>query len=285
MKISIFFFSGTGNTWWVTQKIKEVFEEKDHSVGVYSIERKDLNWENLLPTLLNESDVIGIGFPVYGSQIPFIMRDWVKNILSNYSKEHKKKLRGFVYDTMAMFSGDTPLLMKKLLIKGGFQVKQAINIRTLSNLPQMKSLMTWEKEKQEKILIKAEKKIRKFVDKIIENKKWIMRRDPFTRFIAVFQRVGFKWEENRFRKLFIIDNDRCNLCRICVKYCPVNNLSIEETTEKPIVKYGQDCIFCMRCFNNCPTNAIIVMKRTRNVVKYRRFRDQIPDFKLSLLKE
>ena len=27
MKISIFYFSGTGNTWWVTQKIKEIFED------------------------------------------------------------------------------------------------------------------------------------------------------------------------------------------------------------------------------------------------------------------
>ncbi len=285
MKISIFYFSGTGNTWWVTQKIREIFEEKRHFVELYSIERKDLIWEELLPTVLNESDIIGVGFPVYGSRIPFIMKDWVKNTLSKYSKENKKKLHAFVYDTMAMFSGDTPLLMKKLLKKAGFLVKQAINIRTLSNLPQMKSLMTWEKEKQEKIFHNAEKKIRKFANKIIENKKWLMRRDPITRFVAAFQRVGFKWEENSLRNLFAIDSDICNLCKICVKYCPVDNLTIEETTEKPLVKYGPDCTFCMRCFNNCPVDAIIVMKRTRDVIKYRRFRDQIPNFRLSLMKE
>lgn len=285
MKISIFYFSGTGNTWWVTQKIKEIFEEKGHFVELYSIERKDLNWEILLPIILNDSDFIGVGFPVYGSRIPFIMRDWVKNTLCTFSQKQKKKIQAFVYDTMAMFSGDTPLLMKRLLKKGSFQVKQAINIRTLSNIPQMKSLMTWEKEKQKKIFDNAEKKIRKFVDKIIKNKKWLMRRDPFTRFVAVLQRVTFIWEENRFRNLFTIDSDICNLCKICVEYCPVDNLSIEETIDKPEVKYGPDCIFCMRCFNNCPVNAIIVMKRTRNVEKYRRFRDQIPNFKLSLVKE
>jgi ferredoxin len=285
MKISIFYFSGTGNTWWVTQKIKEVFEEKGHSVEIFSIERKDLNWDELLPFTLRESDLIGVGFPVYGSRIPTNMRNWVKNTLNKYSKDHQNKLRAFVYDTMAMFSGDPPLLMKKLLKKGGFKVRQAINIRTLSNLPQMKRIMTWEKEKQEEIFFKAEKKIIKFIDKIIKNRKWLMRRDPITRLIAVIQRVGFKYEENYFRKLFCIDKEICNLCKICVKYCPVENLSIEETESQPIVSYGPDCVFCMRCFNNCPVNAIIVMKRTRDTKKYPRFRNQIPNFKLSSIKE
>ena len=285
MKISIFYFSGTGNTWWVTQKIKEVFEEKGNSVEIFSIERKDLNWDELLPIALRESDIIGVGFPVYGSRIPNNMRNWVQKTLNKYSKDYQNSLRAFVFDTMAMFSGDPPLLMKKLLKKGGFKVKQAINIRTLSNLPQMKRIMTWDKKKQEEIFFKAEKKIRKFVDIIIENKKWLMRRDPFTRLVAIFQRVGFIWEENYFRKLFKIDKEICNLCNICVNYCPVDNLTIEETEDKPIINYGPDCVFCMRCFNNCPVNAIIVMKRTRDFEKYRRFRNQIPDFKLSSVKE
>ena len=97
MKISIFYFSGTGNTWWVTQKIKEYFEEKGHTVEIYSIEKKDLTWEELLPAVLKESEIIGVGFPVYGSRIPFIMRNWVKNILTKYSKDQQKELRAFGY--------------------------------------------------------------------------------------------------------------------------------------------------------------------------------------------
>ena len=46
---------------------------------------------------------------------------------------------------------------------------------------------------------------------IIKNEKWLMRRDPFTRFVAVLQRVTFIWGENRFRILFKIDKDICNL--------------------------------------------------------------------------
>lgn len=285
MNIAIFYFSGTGNTWWVSEKLKTTFEEKGHTVSLYSIERKDIDWDEVIPKVLCYHEIIGIGFPVYGSKIPKIMKRWVKENLCKHSIELPEKKQAFVYDTMAMFSGDPPLLMKKILKKCGFTVKQAINIRTLSNLPQMKSLMTWEKDKQEEIFQKAENKIHKFVDYILLNKKWVMRRDPFTRAIAGFQRLGMRFEDRLLSKLFVFDPELCNMCGICVKFCPVDNLKIEETAEKPKIVYGPNCEFCMRCFNSCPQDAILVMKRTRDTEKYRRFRGQIPGFKLSRVKK
>jgi formate hydrogenlyase subunit 6/NADH:ubiquinone oxidoreductase subunit I len=284
MKIAIFYFSGTGNTWWVSEKLKSIFIENGHDTTTYSIERKDIDWGVLIAEHISEWDIIGIGFPIYGSSIPKIMKNWVKDVLCNYSIKLSQKKRAFVYDTMAMFSGDTPLLMKKILKKGGFIVKQAINIRTLSNLPQMPRLMTWDKEKQDKIYQKAEKKIRKLVDYILINKKGVMRRDPLTRSIAAFQRFGMRWEESAFRKFFVFDSEICNLCGLCVKFCPNDNLKIEESEEKPKISFGPNCDFCMRCFNMCPQDAIFVMKRTKDTVKYRRFRDQVPGFKLSRVK-
>jgi len=285
MNIAIFYFSGTGNTWWVSEKLKEIFLEKGHDTTTYSIERRDLEWDTLLPEVLEGCDIIGVGFPVYGSKIPKIMKKWVKDTLCKHSKELPKKKQAFVFDTMAMFSGDPPLLMRKILKKCGFTVKQAINIRTLSNIPQMKRIMTWEKDKQEEIFQNAEEKIRKFVDYILHNRKWVMRRDPFTRAIAGFQRLGMRFENRVLSKLFVFDPELCNLCGICVKFCPVDNLKIEETEEKPKVIYGSNCEFCMRCFNSCPQDAIFVMKRTRDTEKYRRFRGQVPGFKLSKLKK
>ncbi len=285
MKISIFYFSGTGNTWWITEKLKELFNKGGNPTETYSIERKDVDWEQLIPKLLSESDIIGIGYPVYGSSVPEIVKDWVRDHLFKSAKNHPKELKAFVYDTMAMFSGDTPLIMRKILKKCNFTIKQAINIRTLSNLPQMKSLMTWDKEKQAEIFEKAGLKCEKLVNAVLKNKKWVMRRDPFSRFVGWLQRVGMRWEGKTIRKLFTFDMDTCNLCGLCVKFCPVDTLSIEETEKKPIIKYGLDCIYCMRCFNNCPQDAVIVMKRTRDKEKYQRFRGQVPGFKLSKVRK
>lgn len=284
MNISIFYFSGTGNTWWVAQKITEIFQEKGHEAKSISIEKEGMDWEKALPEILKDADIIGIGFPVYGSSIPMNMENWVKNYLCNVEDSLRRGMRGFVFDTMAMFSGDTPLLMRKILKKCGIPTQQAINIRMLCNLPQMPSLMTWDKDEQDALLEKAKKKCHKLVDNVLQDKKWVMRRDPFTRFIAWIQRVGMKLEGKKIKELFQIDHDKCNLCGLCVKFCPVNNLSIEETEEKAKVKYGDDCVYCVRCFDHCPQDAIIIMKRTRDTEKYRRFRNQIPGFKLKKLR-
>ncbi len=281
MQFSIFYFSGTGNTWKITEFIKSYLIELDHDIKTYSIERKDLDWDEILPKILSESDVIGIGYPVYSSDVPIIMKTWVKEILWKHSKDRVDNPQAFVYDTMAFFSGDTPLVMRKLLKKGNFKCKQAINIRALSNIPQMKNLMVWDKEEQKEIFAKAEVKCKKLIDKVIANKKWVMRRDPFSRLVAVVQRYGLRLEMNAVRKMFMFDMEKCTLCGLCVDNCPVDNLSIEETEDKPKVSYGPDCVFCMRCFNICPQNTIIVMERTRDLDLYRRFRGQVPGFTLS----
>lgn len=212
------------------------------------------------------------------------MKEWVKENLCGRSQNKEKKKRAFVFDTMAMFSGDTPLKMRELLKKCGYRVRQAINIRMLSNLPQMPSLMTWDEEKQQEIFEKAEAKCDKLVNKIIEDKKWVMRRDPISRLIGWIQRLGFRLEGKKIKEWYHIDEDRCTMCKKCVKYCPVGNLSIEERNGQSEIIFGDDCIYCMRCFNCCPVDAIIIMKRTRDTEKYRRFREQIPNFKLSKVK-
>ena len=226
MKISIFYFSGTGNTWWVSEQLKSIFIQKGNEATTYSIERDDLDWLNLIPKLLGESDIIGIGYPIYGSSIPKIIKTWVRDILCKSITEKDFGYPAFVFDTMAMFSGDPPLLMRRILKKCGFKVRQAINIRTLSNLPQMPRLMTWDKNKQEEIYKKAQKKCEKLVEKILQYKKWLMRRDPITRLIAGLQRLGMKYEGKLMSKWYEFDTEKCNLCGLCVKFCPVNNLSM-----------------------------------------------------------
>ncbi|MHA1293158.1 MAG: EFR1 family ferrodoxin [Promethearchaeota archaeon] len=283
--VSIFYFSGTGNTWWVAEKLKEIFISSGFETITYSIEKRDVDWDEIISQVLDKSRYIGFGFPVYSSTIPEIMKDWTERYVLKHAKERDSLPHAFVYDTMAKFSGDTPLKMRKLLKKSGFIVKQAINIRTLSNLPQMRKLMVWDKEEQQQIFLKAEEKCKRLVECIKTGNSWLMRRDPGSKFVAWFQRTGWNLEGKRFRSLFEFDTELCNRCGLCVKFCPVNNLSFEETEGQKIVKYGEDCVVCMRCFNYCPQNAIFVMKRTRDVKKYPRFRGQVPGFKLSKVKK
>ena len=61
-KIIIYYFSGTGNTWWIATTLQS--QLKDHAVDCYSIETlaiEDLTNQAAL------ADHIILGFPVYGS--------------------------------------------------------------------------------------------------------------------------------------------------------------------------------------------------------------------------
>lgn len=53
-----------------------------------------------------------------------------------------------------------------------------------------------------------------------------------------------------------IDVNLCNGCRICVDYCPMDVLRMDEDTKKACVKYLRDCQSCFLCETECPKAAI-----------------------------
>ncbi|MDD3049944.1 MAG: DUF362 domain-containing protein [Candidatus Cloacimonetes bacterium] len=67
---------------------------------------------------------------------------------------------------------------------------------------------------------------------------------------------------NLFKKWFDIRPvflNKCKLCGICVKSCPVSALTLGKGDSKPKVDYSK-CVRCMCCHEFCPHQAIIVHK-------------------------
>jgi NAD-dependent dihydropyrimidine dehydrogenase PreA subunit len=62
-----------------------------------------------------------------------------------------------------------------------------------------------------------------------------------------------------------IDNSLCNGCGICIKSCMSDVLRMDEKTEKPIIKYPDDCSACLVCEMDCPQNAIRATSKLRVV--------------------
>ncbi|MET1159709.1 MAG: 4Fe-4S binding protein [Thermoprotei archaeon] len=50
-----------------------------------------------------------------------------------------------------------------------------------------------------------------------------------------------------------INYDKCNLCRLCIDYCPTRVFTI---VDNKIVTYEDKCIECYACIPLCPRNAI-----------------------------
>lgn len=53
-----------------------------------------------------------------------------------------------------------------------------------------------------------------------------------------------------------IDYRLCNGCGLCVDYCPLDVLRMEEKNKKAYVKYLRDCQGCFLCEYECPQDAI-----------------------------
>jgi len=56
-----------------------------------------------------------------------------------------------------------------------------------------------------------------------------------------------------------INHESCKVCEVCRKKCPMNAISLDESTEKIIINY-HSCIGCGLCATNCPHNAILLEK-------------------------
>jgi len=58
--------------------------------------------------------------------------------------------------------------------------------------------------------------------------------------------------------------DACTGCGLCVKKCPLNNISL--ANGRPV--WGKDCTHCMACICSCPTEAIEYKKASKGRRRY-----------------
>ena len=96
----ILYFSGTGNSRFIAEQFA-----KRMNISAYSIE------QNLdFGTLLSKEDTVAFCYPIYGSCVPRIMREFV----SRYRK-HLEPKKLIIFCTQMLFSGDGAKAFARLL--------------------------------------------------------------------------------------------------------------------------------------------------------------------------
>ena len=108
----LFYFSGTGNTRYVANAIATALP----AATVYSIEDLD---PSAADDLIARSDLVGFGYPIYGSDLPKPMKDF----LSALSPIPGKPV--FVFCTQWIFSGDGARAAKHYLKHTGYDIRWA----------------------------------------------------------------------------------------------------------------------------------------------------------------
>ena len=115
MKATIFYFSGTGNTWFIAESLRKGLFIRGIDVDCYSIEDSELAKTGAIEQLITESSHIIIGYPIYGSVAPRPMIEFIERFPKTY-----KNTKLSVFSTVALASGDGAIVYRDTLEDRGY---------------------------------------------------------------------------------------------------------------------------------------------------------------------
>ena len=242
----IFYFSGTGNSKHVATRLSSVLElplaEMTAPIHADS---------------LTDATTIGIVFPVYAWGIPFIVEEFIKNLPSSPSD-------CFVFAVMTCGDdmGYTDHILAKALQKRGWMLHAAFSVQMRNTYVWLPGFDIDSAEVEEYKAIQAEKRI----DIITEAIK--QKQEVGSKYLV---RGAFPWTKSYIlRPLFncflISDrqfhvNSHCTRCGLCIKQCPLNNLTVDNQGHP---QWNGHCTLCLRCYHVCHKHAIEYGKFTHN---------------------
>ncbi len=254
-KITVFYFSGTGNTKYVCEKAGEYLKKS------FKTEFYDITENIKFKDIIKDSHYIMIAYPIYGSAPPIPVCEFVYRY--RFLWNNKKFI---ILITQYFFSGDGAASIGRTIEKFGGHIKFAEHINMPNNLSDFKIFKIKNGDEINYTILKANKKIKKFTQKIIENKDFKRGFNFFSHIIGYYsQRKWWRKTEKERRDALKIDYSKCILCKKCIKDCPVGNIEIKNNIPVPKNK----CVFCYRCVNNCPKQAITLLGKNYPVKQYK----------------
>lgn len=235
------YFSGTGNT---KHCVEEFIGHINSNVTITPIESTDTIG------LLKNDEFIVLGYPIYFSNIPKIVQDF---ITENGDCFRNKKI--FIIATMGLFSGDGTGCSARLLKKYGAEIVGGLHLKMPDCIGDEKLLKKTFLENQ-KIIEQADAKIAISADKFKHQKPTQEGLSVFHHIAGLFgQRLWFYKKTQTYKELPNINKDRCIGCRQCAELCPMQNMTI--VNGKAVS--GNQFTMCYRCFSHCPTNALTIL--------------------------
>lgn len=243
----ILYFSGTGNSEYVAQRIKDIVD--DEILNLFTkIKHQDY-------TAITSTQPWIIVAPTYGWRIPRILEAWLNNTELLGNKD--------IYFVMTCGGdiGNATKYIEKLVQAKAMNYKGVAEIIMPENYLALFS--TPSQNEARAIIQRAEVVIDKTGELIKQHatlpQKSIKLKDKLSSGIV----------NDLFYSLFVHDKkfyttDKCVGCKKCAQICPLNNITIKDG--KPA--WLKNCTHCMACIARCPTKAIEYGKRSKGKERY-----------------
>lgn len=247
------YLSGTGNTKHCIEKFVGILEP---TATVLPIESSEV-----VEMIQKEEDII-LGYPTQFSNAPFMVRDFI-----NTNQTIWKNKNIFCINTMGAFSGDGTGCCARLLKKYGANITGGLQIKMPDSVCDSKLLKKTE-QKNRAIVKAADIKIEKWCQKIKQGifpSEGLHQMDHIKGLFG--QRLWFYKKTKTYSNQIKINND-CIKCGLCIKLCPMKNLSLQDGK----IVGNDKCTMCYRCISHCPKKALTLLgEKVIEQTTYERF--------------
>ncbi len=247
MKTTLYYFSGTGNTLYLAQRLADELGDTELISITSALKSGDLS---------PASESVGILFPIYCFGTPNIIKEFVTKLKTTDSQYL------FTAVTFGGLLSRSLKIFKKECGAAGLNLQAGYAVQMPGN-----AISTYDRIADDKIKSFAEqleKRVPEIAQSIKEQRttKLETRQLFFQPLMSALHGKFIKQMPKVAAKYFTTDN--CKLCGDCVKLCPVGNISIEN---KKIV-WGEKCEQCMACIQWCGNEAIQLGDKTADRKRY-----------------
>ena len=247
----IFYFSGTGNSFWAAKKLADSFGEQLIPITEALKENNNKEYH------LSKGESFGIVFPIYSWGPPQLVSEFLKKIRLSETPEYSYFVCTCGDDTGKVTEVLQKNVQKKLKFQAGYSIIMPNTYVCMSGFD------VDSKQEEERKLQEAEVRIRQVTDLLSKRTKefdcnegsmpWVKTyiiRPLFNRFFIAPQKFRVSSE--------------CISCGKCVKVCPLHNISM--CNKRPA--WDKNCTMCLACYHSCPKHAVEYGNETKEKGQY-----------------
>lgn len=245
MSSVIYYFTGTGNSYWVAKEVAKGLKDTK-LIPIQSVVSE--------ATIKVKAEFVGIIAPVYFNSLPEMVDRFLKKVAISPST--------YVYSIITLGSSSSNTLkdMSSILNNHLDYGRHLIMPGNYIRLYAIKS-----KDENDLILHKAKIQLNSMIKDIQNKKELPYEKDNLIKGF-IFEHLARKpWLKRlpSFGKSFQVEAG-CNSCKVCQKVCPANNIQVQ--ADGP--QWHDQCQDCMACIHACPEQVIQIKDKTQTRGRY-----------------